>query len=233
MSSHIELLLQALFWASLTIGAYQLGKELHRRKGSWWSSPLMVAPVLLILAALTLHVSYRDYLRGTKWLITLLAPATVSFAVPIYERRALIRQHWPLLVVGVLVGSTTAIISSWGLARLFGLDDILRLSLLPRSLSTPFAMAVSGDIGGVPSLTAVFVVITGVVGAAVGELLLGCLPLRSTLARGAMFGMGAHGAGTAKAHQIDAELGTVAGLVMVLVGLLNVIAAPLIAHVVR
>lgn len=231
--SRIDVLWQSFFWASLTIGAYQLGKLLNRRKACWWSSPLMVAPVLLILAALALHVSYRDYLRGTRWLITLLAPATVSFAIPIYERRSLIRQHWPLLAIGVVAGSTTAIVSSWGLARLFGLDDMLRLSLLPRSLSTPFAMTVSGDIGGVPSLTAVFVVITGVVGAAVGEMLLGCLPLRSTLARGALFGMGAHGAGTAKAHQIDPELGAVAGLTMVLVGLFNVLAAPLLAQLVR
>lgn len=224
---------QALVWSLLTIALYVLGKRLHRRMPRWWSSPLLVAPLLLILAAVACHVTYHDYLRGTHWLVTLLAPATVSFAVPIYEQRALICRHWLLLAIGVLVGSATAMVSSWALSSLLGLDGILRLSLVPRSLSTPFAMVVSGDIGGVPALTAVFVVITGVVGVAIGEGLLTYLPLRSALARGALLGMGAHGAGTAKAHQIDGEVGAVAGLVMVLVGLVNVLAAPLLVHVLR
>jgi predicted murein hydrolase (TIGR00659 family) len=226
-------LLQAVFWSLLTIALYGLGKALHRRRGCWWSSPLLVAPLLLIIAALAFHESYRDYIRGTHWLVALLAPATVSFAVPIYEQRGLIRRHWLLLVIGIVVGSGTAVASSWLLATLFGLDERVRLSLLPRSLSTPFAMTVSGDIGGEPALTAVFVVITGVLGAALGEILVNSLPLRSAMARGALFGMGAHGAGTAKAHQIDGEIGAIAGLVMVLVGLLNVLAAPLLALAVR
>jgi putative effector of murein hydrolase len=100
-------------------------------------------------------------------------------------------------------------------------------------MSTPFAMTVSGDIGGVPNLTAVFVIFTGVFGAALGEAMLAILPLRSVLARGALFGMGAHAAGVAKAHEIGREEGSIAGLVMVLVGLLNVLAAPLLVHVLR
>ena len=228
-----EPLLQALFWSALTILFYLCGKCLYRRTPRWWASPLMVAPVLLLVAALALHVSYRDYSRGTHWLMLLLAPATVAFAIPIYENRALIRRYWLLLAIGVVVGSATAVVSSWLLADLFGLDKALRLSLLPRSISTPFAMIVSGDIGGMPGLTAVFVIITGVVGAAIGEGLLNFLPLRSPMARGALFGMGAHGAGTAKAHLLDAEVGAIAGLVMVLSGLLNVLAAPLLAHFLR
>jgi putative effector of murein hydrolase len=129
-----------------------------------------------------------------------------------------------------VVGSVTAIGSAWTLASLLGLDGSLRLSLLPRSVSTPFAMIVSGDIGGTPDLTAVFVVITGVIGAALGDLLLSWLPLRSVLARGALYGMGAHGAGVAQAHRIGREEGSIAGLTMVLVGLLNVLMAPALAH---
>jgi putative effector of murein hydrolase len=119
------------------------------------------------------------------------------------------------------------------MARLFDLNDVLRLSLLPRSISTPFAMTISGDIGGIPDLTALFVVVTGVTGAAVGDILLKVLPVHTALARGALFGMGAHGAGVARASQIGAEEGSIAGLVMVLVGLVNVLAAPLLAIVLR
>ena len=135
-----------------------------------------------------------------------------------------------MLLLGVVIGSATAMASAWAMASALGLSGALRLSLLPRSMSTPFAMSVSGDIGGSPDLTAVFVMITGICGAALGELMLNWLPLRSTLARGALLGMGTHGAGTAKAREIGEEEGSIAGLVMVFAGLLNVLAAPILAY---
>ena len=223
-----EPLVQAAVWSLATILLYLLAKRVHRRWPRWWLMPLAVAPALLMIAALALNVSYRDYIRGTHWLVALLGPATVAFAVPIYEQRALIRRRWPLLLAGMVAGSLTAVATSWALAYVLGIDGELRLSLLPRSMSTPFAMEVSGEIGGIPDLTAVFVVLTGITGAAVGDIVLARLPLRSTLAKGALFGVGAHGAGTARAHQIGREEGAIAGLVMVLVGLMNVALAPLI-----
>ncbi|WP_315753693.1 MULTISPECIES: LrgB family protein [unclassified Bradyrhizobium] len=228
-----EPLIQAAVWSLATILLYLLAKRMHRRWPRWWLMPLAVAPALLMVAALALNVSYRDYIRGTHWLVALLGPATVAFAVPIYEQRALIRRRWPLLLAGMVAGSLTALATSWALAYVLGIDGELRLSLLPRSMSTPFAMEVSGEIGGIPDLTAVFVVLTGIIGAAVGDVVLARLPLRSTLARGALFGVGAHGAGTARAHQIGREEGAIAGLVMVLVGLMNVALAPLIIQFMR
>ncbi|MGJ5208035.1 LrgB family protein [Bradyrhizobium sp. HKCCYLR20261] len=228
-----EPLVQAAVWSLATILLYLLAKRVHRRWPRWWLMPLAVAPALLMIAALALNVSYRDYIRGTHWLVALLGPATVAFAVPIYEQRALIRRRWPLLLAGMIAGSLTAVATSWALAYMLGIDGELRLSLLPRSMSTPFAMEVSGEIGGSPDLTAVFVVLTGIIGAAVGDIVLARLPLRSTLAKGALFGVGAHGAGTARAHQIGREEGAIAGLVMVLVGLMNVALAPLIIQLMK
>lgn len=225
-----EPLFQAIAWSAATVGFYLAAKHLYRRWPRWWLMPIALAPALLIIVVLAVHASYSDYIRGTGWLVALLGPATVAFAVPIYEQRALIRRHWPVLLIGMLAGSATAILTGWALATLLGLDGALRLSLLPRSISTPFAMEVSGELGGVPDLTAVFVVLTGVFGAVLGEIMLARLPIRSTLARGALFGVGAHGAGTAKAQEIGREEGSIAGLVMVLVGLLNVLAAPALAH---
>lgn len=224
-----EPLVQAIAWSVATILLYFGAKRLHRR----WLMPLGVAPALLMIAALALHVSYRDYIRGTHWLVALLGPATVAFAVPIYEQRALIRRRWPLLLVGMIAGSLTAVLTSWVLAYMLGIDGALRLSLLPRSMSTPFAMEVSGEIGGIPDLTAIFVVLTGLFGAAVGDVVLARLPLRSKIAKGASFGMGAHGAGTARAHELGREEGAIAGLVMVLVGLMNVALAPVVAALLR
>lgn len=215
-------------WSAATILFYMLAKWLYCRWPHVWFSPLIAAPVLLIIAVLVFRTSYADYSNSTHWLVMLLGPATVAFAVPIYEQRKIIRQYWPALMFGVVVGSSVAMFSSYGLASLLSLDGSLRLSLIPRSVTTPFSMPLSQDIGGVPNLTALFVVITGVFGAAFGETILRVLPLRSALSRGALFGMGAHGAGVAKAQQIGSEEGSIAGLVMVMVGLVNVFSAPLI-----
>ncbi|WP_343313594.1 LrgB family protein [Brucella sp. BE17] len=222
-------LLATLFWSAATILLYLAAKRVYRRFTLWWLTPLAVTPLLLMALLIALNENYRSYFGATHWLVALLGPATVAFAIPIYQQRITIRRYWPVLLVGVVVGSSAAMGSAWGLAHLLGLNESISLSLMPRSMSTPFAMTVSGDIGGTPDLTAIFVVLTGVFGAALGELMLNWLPIRSALARGALFGMGAHGAGVAKAHQIGNEEGSIAGLVMVLVGLVNVLAAPFIA----
>jgi predicted murein hydrolase (TIGR00659 family) len=224
---------QMLVWSVVTIGFYGLSKHVYGKWPRWWLMPLAVTPILIAVTLLAFHANYHEYIGGTRWLVLLLGPATVAFAIPIYEQRALIRRHWPTLLVGMVAGSLTAIVTSWALATLVGLDRTVLLSLLPRSISTPFAMEVSGDIGGIPDLTAVFVVVTGIAGALIGDMILARIPLASALARGALFGVGAHGAGTARAHQIGETEGAVAGLVMVLVGLLNVMAAPFVAHVLR
>lgn len=224
---------RGLLWSVVTIGLYWVSRRVYRRWPHWLLMPLGVAPLLIAGVMLALHASYRDYIGGTHWLVLVLGPVTVAFAIPIYEQRALLRRHWPVLLAGMVVGNVTAMLSSWGLATLVGLDGVLRLSLVPRSISTPFAVQVSRDIGGVPDLTAVFVVVTGIAGAAIGEMMLTRLPLGSALARGALFGAGAHGAGTARAHQIGATEGAVAGLVMMLIGLSNVLAAPLLVLLLR
>ncbi|MCW8416742.1 LrgB family protein [Fluoribacter dumoffii] len=224
---------QTVFWSLVTIGMYFLVKQLYRRWSFWWLMPLILAPILVALMLHVLHVSYHDYFRGTKWLVLLLGPVTVAFAIPIYEQRALIRKHWPVLLIGVIAGSLTSIFSSWALATLLGLDENLRLSLLPRSISTPFAMEVSRVIGGIPDLTAIFVIITGILGAVVGEVILTWLSLNSSLARGAFFGVGAHAAGTAQARKIGHTEGTIASVAMILVGLLNVFLLPLLSPLLK
>jgi len=215
-----------LFWPAATVAIYFAGRALYRRWGHWYTSPMLTTPAALILLALGLHTSYGDYLQGSHWLMAMIGPLTVAFALPIYDQRAVIRRHWLSLTVGVLVGSLIAIATGYALASVLDLSPELRQSLLPRSVTMPFAMNVSGHTGGLPELTAVFVMITGIVGAALGDVVLKVLPLRSAMARGALFGMAAHGAGVAKAREVGAEEGSVAGLVMILAGLANVAVAP-------
>ena len=222
-------LILGVLWSTCTITFYLLAKILHRNWPVWWLAPIIIAPLGLIAIATILQSDYDDYNRATHWLIMLLGPATVAFAIPIYEQRALIRRHWPALMIGMIAGSSTAFLTAWGFAKILGLSDSLRLSLLPRSFSTPFAMTVSSDIGGIPEMTALFVIFTGILGAAMGEIILHHLPIRTALAKGALFGMGAHAVGVTKARQMGPEEGSIAGVVMVLAGVVNVFAAPFLA----
>lgn len=221
---------RAFLWAAITLGIYVVSLRLHRRINAWWSSPLLVTWGLCGALIVGSQSSYSEYLSGTHWLITLLGPATVAFAIPIHENREIIRRRWRLLAIGTLVGSALALGSAWGFAQLLQLSPELRASLIPRSISTPFALAVSRDLGGLPELTAAFTAVTGIFGATVGECLLGRLPLHSSFARGASLGMGAHGAGVARARDFGEEEGTVAVLIMIFAGLLNVLAAAVVAH---
>lgn len=222
---------QILLWSLLTIALYCMATNLHRRWPRPWLMPVLTAPVLLGLVLLSLNVGYEEYIRGTHWLVLMLGPAMVAFAVPVYEQRALVREHWPVLLVGILAGTITALLSSWTLAQLVGVDDVLMRTLLPRSISSVFAMEFAERVGGVPELAAVFVVLSGLLGAIIGEVLLWRLRLRSALARGALFGLGAHAIGTAHAFSKDRTQGAIAGLVMVLAGVLNVLLAPLVVMV--
>ncbi|WP_236172018.1 LrgB family protein, partial [Pseudomonas qingdaonensis] len=162
----------SLFWLALTLLAYLGSRWLYRRTGRYLLSPLILVPVVLLAVAVPLHTGYAEYARNTHWLMSVLGPVTVAFAVPIWQQRALLARHWPALSLGMLVGSAASIGSSWALAHALSLDNQVSLSLLPRSITTPFAMPLAHDLGGVPELTAVFVMFTGVLGALMGGVLL-------------------------------------------------------------
>ncbi|GLH74321.1 murein hydrolase effector protein LrgB [Geothrix limicola] len=224
--SHLLSSLPALFCLLATVGVYLGAKRLYARLGWWWCAPLVLAPLLLILLVALGRIPYATYFADTRWLLWLLGPATVAFGVPIYEYRALIRRHAYSLGAGVIAGVVFGLLTSWGLARLFHLDRELSRSLLTRSVSTPFALAATEQLGGTRDLAALFVVITGVCGMVLGEAVLAFLPLRSRMARGALFGAAAHAAGSAKARELGSEEGVVASLTMILAGVALVLLAP-------
>jgi len=212
----------------LTVALYFASKKLYARFRSPWLTPLVAVPAVLAVVVLALHIPYPVYFQDTRWLMWLLGPATVAFAVPIHEYRDLLKRHWISLTVGVTVGIVVAIGGSLALAKLLHLSPDLQRSLMTRSVSTPFALAVSDRIHAPRELTALFVIATGVCGMLFGELVLALVPLRTRLARGALFGAAAHGVGTAKARELGSEEGVVASLTMMIAGVVMVLIAPLL-----
>ncbi|HAT2180772.1 LrgB family protein [Raoultella ornithinolytica] len=212
----------------VTLALYFANKRLYRRFHRLPLMPLVFTPILLVLILVFGHISYQNYMGEAHWLLWLLGPATIAFVVPVYDNLAVIKRHWMSLTAGVTTAVVVAVTSSVWLARLFTLPDEIQRSLAVRSITTPFALAAAKPIGGQPELVALFVVITGVFGMAVGDALFMRLAIREGMAKGAGFGAASHGAGTARSYELGPQEGVVASLVMMLSGVVMVLAAPLV-----
>lgn len=214
----------------LTVVFYYASKLLYKRKRTILLMPLLLAPLLLVAVVIGFHIPYQDYMTDSHWLLWMLGPATVAFAVPIYDNRYLIKRHWLSLSVGVLVSVFVAVSSTVLLARWLNLSELLQRSLAMRSVTTPFAVEASKSIGGQSDLTALFVVITGLIGMAMGEFILTVCAIRTRMGKGASLGASAHGAGTAKAYQMGSSEGVVSSVAMMIAGMVTVLLAPFIGQ---
>jgi len=213
-----------------TLLIYFINKRLYRRWHRLMLMPLVMTPMVLVALLVVSHITWQDYISESRWLLWLLGPATLAFAVPVYENMAIIRRHWLSLSAGVITATLVAICSSVWLARLLTLPETIQRSLAVRSITTPFALAAAEQMGGQPDLVALFVVITGVFGMAVGDVLFLRLAIKQGMAKGAGFGAASHGAGTARAYEMGQQEGVVSSMVMMLSGVLTVIVAPLVGH---
>jgi len=216
----------ALFCLVWTVALYFASKALYRRHPRIWFAPVVVVPALTVALLLCAHIPYSVYTADTHWLIWMAGPATVAFAVPIYEYRHMVLRHWLSLGIGIGVGMSVALASAFLLAYALHFDPEVSRSLLVRSVSTPFAVVVAGETGGSPQLVALFTIVTGLTGMIAGDVVLALLHLRSSIAQGASFGVSAHGFGTARARERDTEEGVVASLTMILSGVLMILAGP-------
>ncbi len=184
---------------------------------------------MVLLAGLWLaHVPPLLYVGLTSWLVWFLGPATVAFAVPIYQNRELLRLYPLSISAGVASGATLGVASSWLVAHLLGLPPDLEKSFLLRSISTPFALEAARTTGASSGLTALVVILTGLFGLLLGEFLLLAIKPRSALAHGASWGASAHAFGTLRAHQIDRQVGAISSLIMILTGIVLVLLAPVL-----
>jgi predicted murein hydrolase (TIGR00659 family) len=222
--------LMVLFTILLTVGAYLLSKALYLRYRHPLLNIVLLGAAIVIATLLALHIPYQSYLPGRRIMTSLLGPATVGLAVPLYRQRSLLRQHAPAIVAGVGLGSLASMLAAGLIALVAGLPREVVLSVLPKSVTIPFAVEIARIHGGSPGLASAFVVATGTLGSVFGATLLTWAGITHPVARGLAMGTGAHGQGTAMAFMEGEREGSMAGLAMTLAGLTTATLAPLIVR---
>ena len=218
-----------LLGLTVTLLAYLGGDWLHRKANySAIVNPVLIAVLALVGLLWLTGTDYATYFQGAQFVHFLLGPATVALAVPLYRNVQRLKEAALPLGVALILGSLTASLSAVGIAWLLGATEDTLLSLAPKSVTTPVAMGVAEQIGGLPSLTAVLVILTGIIGATLGTLTLNALRIRDWRARGFAVGVASHGIGTARAFQLNEVAGAFASLALGLNGLATAILVPLI-----
>ena len=213
---------------TLTLAAWQLGTWLYERSGrNPLVNPVGIAVTVVAFAIVTIDMPYATYFEGAQFVHFLLGTATVALAVPIHNGLAAVRGRLLPLAAALIGGGAVSIGSALLLARLLGVDAPLQQGLWAKSVTAPIAMGVAERIGASPTLTAVYAVITGVLGAVLGRYVLDAVGCRAWWQRGAAIGIAAHGIGTSRAFTVHPDAGAWASLGMGLHGIVGAVLIPL------
>lgn len=218
-----------LLHLTLTLLAYQAGSWVYRRgRLNPLLNPVLLAVCLLVGALMLTGTSYPTYFEGAQFVHFLLGPATVALAIPLYRQFERVKRSAFAILTSIITGSLTASLSAVVLLRMFGGGWETAISIAPKSVTAPVAMGISEQLGGLPSLTAVLVILTGILGAMLGPPLLNLLRITDWSARGLAIGTASHGIGTARALQVNEVAGAFSGLAMGLNALATAILLPLL-----
>ena len=218
-----------LLGLTLTLVAYLAASRIHQRCGGHpLANPVLLAVATLVGLLWLTDTPYRTYFDGAQFVHFLLGPATVALAIPLHAQLPRLRRMALPLLLALLIGSLTAALSAVAIGALLGASRATLLSLAPKSVTTPIAMGIAERIGGLPSLTAVLVILTGVLGAILARYIYRALHIDDDAQRGFALGIAAHGIGTARAFQESEQMGAFAALAMGLNGLLTALLLPIV-----
>ncbi|NCB00276.1 MAG: LrgB family protein [Clostridia bacterium] len=213
----------------LSLLAFELGLWLNRKTRLSLLNPLLIAVALIILLIHLTPLTLDDYQRGGQIISFLLAPATVALAIPLYKSIRLLKESPGPILAGIVAGSLLSLLSIIFLSKLFHLSQVLLLSMLPKSVTTPIGIALSEQLGGLPQVTVAAIVVTGIFGAVLAQPLFRFLRITDPVAQGIAIGTASHVLGTAKALEIGEVEGAMSSLSISLAGLATVLMAPLLS----
>ncbi len=225
-----ELLGDSLFFGVVvSVLAYQVGMTIKKRWKLALFNPLLISIVLVMAVLLAFHVDYETYNEGAKYLSYLLTPATVCLAIPLYEQLEQLKKNARAIAAGILSGVLTSLLSVLALAFVFGLSHEEYVTLLPKSITTAIGMGVSEELGGIVTITVAVIIVTGVLGNIIAELVCRIFRIHEPVARGIAIGSAAHAIGTARAMEMGEVEGAMSSLSIAVSGLLTVIGASVFA----
>lgn len=217
------------FGAVLSLAAYEIGLLLKRKFRMAVFNPLLIAIICVIAVLSLLHIDYDVYNEGGKYISYLLTPATVCLAVPLYEQIHLLKKNIKAVLAGIVSGVIVGMGSILVMAKLFGLSHEIYVTLLPKSITTAIGMGVSEELGGIVTITVAVIIITGVLGNVIAEIVYKIARIEEPIARGLALGTSAHAIGTAKAMELGPVEGAMSSLAIAVAGLLTVIGASVFA----
>lgn len=215
-----------LFCLLLTVGAFQIGLWCQKKTGSILCNPILISAALVGAVLLLLDIDLAAYQSNTAGLSWLLTPATVCFAVPLYRQMKVLKKSLPAVMTGVAAGTAVSLISIFLMCLVWKLDRVLSVSLLPKSITTAMGMVLAEQNGGIPALSSVAILITGILGNLIGPFLCRILKLTDPISQGVAYGTASHIIGTSKATQIDPLAGAVSSLSLVIAAILTALVFP-------
>ncbi len=218
-----EMVHSPFFGIALTLGAYVLGVWINKKTKIPILNPLFLAMILIIAFLTVFQIDYEDYKIGADYIYIFLVPATVCLAIPIFKKIDILKKNWAPVLAGCAVGAAVSMGSIWLMCDWFGLSDTLTMSLLPKSITTPFGIAVSENLGGIPAITVVCIVITGITGIVLAPFLIKAFRVKDPVARGLAIGTCSHALGTTKALELGETEGAMSGLAISIAGMITVI----------
>lgn len=226
-----EYLNTPVFGLFISIIAFQIGIYINKKTKIPLLNPLIVSMVLIIGLLLYFDIDYETYNQGGSIINFFLGPATVVLAVPLYKQIDSLKTSGISILVGIIAGCVTSIISIFYMNKLFGLTDPVATSLIPKSVTASISMEISKQIGGIPALTVAVTILTGITGGVIGPYLCKLFRITDEIAIGISLGTSSHAIGTAKAMEIGEVQGAMGSLAIGIAGLMTVFLAPWLFHI--
>lgn len=213
----------------LSLVSYMIGDLLKRKLKMGLFNPLLVSIIISMLVLVVGHVDYEVYNEGAKYLSYLLTPATVCLAIPLYEKLEILKKQYKAVLCSLLVGALTSMVTVFVLAKILGLSHQEYVTLLPKSITTAIGMGVSEELGGFVTITVAVIIITGVLGNIIGEVVCKIFKIEEPISKGLAMGASAHAIGTARAIEMGEIEGAMSGLAVAVSGVITVIFASFFA----
>ncbi len=215
----------SMFGIVLCIFSYKAGLFINNKLKTPLANPLLIAIAFVIIILKLFNIQLEDFQQGGDIISMFLAPATVALALSVYRQIKILKKYFVPLIVGCFAGCITSISSIYFLCRLFKLDEKILVSMLSKSVTTPIAMEITNQLGGIAPITVAAVIVTGIFGAVLAPTLIKVFHVNDSVAAGVAIGASSHAVGTSKAIEIGEIEGAMSGVSLVVSGIITVILA--------